>query len=72
MLLTVGVATALLAACTNGTNGADAPTRRASKGTDGGAAQRNHGKTADAADAAHRRSGRKLVTGVQVLAFPNE
>ena len=39
---------------------------------DGSAAQRKNGKTTGAADAAHRRSVRKLVTGVQVLAFPNE
>jgi hypothetical protein len=39
----------------------------------GSAAQRKNGKTTvAAADAAHRRSVRKLVTGVQVLAFPNE
>ena len=39
---------------------------------DGSGAQRKDGKTTVAAEAAHRRSGRKLVTGVQVLAFPTE
>jgi hypothetical protein len=34
-----------------------------------GAAQSKNRKATVAADAAHRRSGRKLVTGVQVLAF---
>ena len=39
---------------------------------DGHATQRENGKAAMTATAAHRRSGRKLVTGVQVLAFPND
>ena len=40
--------------------------------SDGSAAQGKDGKITVAADAARRRSGRKLVTGVQVLAFPND